>query len=120
MRGFQISNFRFQNSAILAVHVSVEPELEHEEGPELFAMVVAAALMFLPKARDGAHVKDALLANAGFGKEVRNHIAHFIAKPFRHGNTETFLATADDVLRQFAGHGFLQDVFGGEAAKFQV
>ena len=85
--------------------MALVPQLEDEQGPQLFAVVFGSAQVLVHQARYFDGVEDALPAEARLGKGVEQEGAPFMAKPSAHRNAEAFLAPCENFRRQLVLHG---------------
>ena len=94
------------------------PELEHEERPELFAVVGAALLVFVLEFLDVGGVEESVLAEAFGGQEVAGEGAEAALEPVGDGDAEAFFGAFDDEGREHRRGGLFEDVFSGGPAQF--
>ena len=98
----------------------VVPELEHEQRPELLAVVARAGEVLVDEAVDLARVEEALRDEPRRREQVEQRLAQARLQPRGHGDAEALLLALRDAGRQQLADGALEQHLAGAAAQLQV
>jgi hypothetical protein len=93
------------------------PELEYEEGPEGFAVIVRAGLVFGEKLSDRLGAEEALAAKAFGREEILGEGFQRAAEPTCDGDTEALLTPTECFARELGTRSAFEDVLEGTAAE---
>src|SRR5262245_22978465 len=95
----------------LMINEHAVPYLEHKQRPQGMRMVAHPPIMLLQQSCHSLRIKVAALAGARAGEKVMRHLLHFSIEPVLDRHVEALLSAMNDLVRDQARYGPLQNVF---------
>src|SRR5688572_30243326 len=96
------------------------PRLQHQQAPEMVVPRSSASPMFLEQPLDGTRLEVASRTQTAIEQQISTHVSQLVSKPSLERNAESFLGPVDDLIRQEAANGLLEDVLAVGTAQLQV
>ena len=97
------------------VDVALEPEFEHEQGPEFLALVVLAGVVLGEEAAEGVGSEE-LAGQGAVGQDgVAEEVAQVGAEPLAYGYGEALFGAICGVVGEQVGAGVSEDAFADAA-----
>src|SRR5262245_23403268 len=87
------------------------PDLEHKQRPKGMRVVSHSSIMLLQQTCHSLRIKVTALAGARTGEKVVRHLLHLTIEPILDGHAEALLRAINDLIREQARDGSLQNVF---------
>src|SRR5262245_40289823 len=92
------------------------PDLEHKQRPQEMRVVAHSSIMLLQQTCHRLRIKVAALTGARTGEKVIRHLLHLTVEPVLDRHVEALLRSMNDLVRDQARGGTLQNVFRLPAA----
>src|SRR5882672_304037 len=95
----------------LMINKHAVPDLEHKQRPQGMRVVAHSSIMLLQQTCHGLRIKVAALSSARAGKKIVSHFLHLSIEPMPDRHVEALFRAINDLVRDQARYGPLQNVF---------